>query len=649
MAVFEGDSVMGAITDQNGHYKLQVALGGVSVRVSFVRYNNAQVANVLVIAGKETELNFEMEEKVNQIAEVVVTDNRGKGEAKNEFATVSARSFDVEQTSRFSGDRDDPARMASNFAGVGAANDARNDIIIRGNSPLGLLWRFEGLDIPNPNHFGGFGSTGGPVSMLNNNTLAGGDFFTSAFPAEYGNAVSGVFDLNLRNGNADKYQFLAEIGFNGIEAAAEGPFDKKKSDASFLIDYRYSTLGFFKLIGVNFGTGSAVPQYQDLTFKINIPTKKAGVFRLFGFGGLDNISLLGSGDTSSGNLNSLYGSPDQDIFNKVQTGVVGFSHTYFFNSRSYYKLIVGASHQTQLANIDTLSYANPSETGETEKVKLRQNIYNLHILYNNKIDARNTVTTGVIVDVYDVNFTDSLIADSGFAPLKYGKGFSAMLQAYAMWQHKFTERLVLNVGFHAQYFTLSNSFAPEPRIGLKYQVAANQYISFGYGLHHELQPLPTYYNRDTAAGANFAETNLHMGFTRADGQGTFAHSDQAVLKDLQTLVLRGVIGGHERRAGDNFRDVRVIDLPASVIALTHDRVTDRVKQALLLTPRPAKKITRILFQEGWENGAGEKRGRNHIPVDRAGNAWHNLAHPARTLSIHSPPAAARLEKQLRQS
>ena len=241
VAVLGGDSIIGDITNKDGYFKLSVPLGRVSIRVSYVGYKNAELNEVMVVAGKENNLNIELEEKLTEIKEVVISGKKeeGQGEAQNEFATVSARSFDVEETSRFSGSRDDPARMASNFAGVGAANDARNDIIVRGNSPLGLLWRFEGMDIPNPNHFGGFGSTGGPVSMLNNNTLSRGDFFTSAFPAEYGDALSGVFDIGLRNGNKDKYEFMAELGFNGIEAGAEGPFSKNNSDASFLINYRY--------------------------------------------------------------------------------------------------------------------------------------------------------------------------------------------------------------------------------------------------------------------------------------------------------------------------------------------------------------------------------------------------------------------------
>jgi hypothetical protein len=517
VVVLDTGTVNGTVTDENGYFKLEVPLGRVSLRASYVGYNDQSVSNLQVISGKEINQIIELQEKVTDIKEVVVTANKEQqGQAKNEFAVISARSFDVELTSRFSGNRNDPARMASNFAGVSGANDARNDIIIRGNSPMGMLWRLEGIDIPSPNHFAGFGSTGGPVGMLNNNTLSRGDFITSAFPAEYGNALSGVFDLGLRNGNKDKYEFLAQIGFNGIEVGAEGPFAKKKSQASFLINYRYSTLALFKLLKANFGTGTAVPEYQDLTFKVDVPTKKAGVFRFWGLGGLSKIELLGHLVDLSKPQKDLYGNENIDLYNKVQTGMFGFSHTYFINPKTYYKLMLAATHQTQLADIDSIEPIYRQEIVRTNKVKLRQNKYTAHIMSNSKLDAKNTVTVGAIANVYDLKLIDSVLYGSVFLPVKSAKGYSALVEVYAMWKHKFTEQLSLNLGMHAQYFSLSGSFAPEPRASFKYQFRENQSISIGYGLHHQIQPLPTYYNYEVSLTSSGKPTNLNMDFTQSN-------------------------------------------------------------------------------------------------------------------------------------
>lgn len=529
VVVIDTGKINGTLTDQNGYFNLKVPLGRVSLRISYIGYNDEVMSNLLVIAGKEINLNVELQEKVSQISEVVVSAKKENGGVHNEFAVISARSFDVELTSRFSGNRNDPSRMASNFAGVSGANDARNDIIIRGNSPMGMLWRLEGIDIPSPNHFAGFGSTGGPVSMLNNNTLARGDFMTSAFPSEYGNALSGVFDLALRAGNKDKYEFMAQVGFNGVEVGAEGPFAKKKSQASFLFNYRYSTLGLFKLLKANFGTGTAVPQYQDMNFKIDIPTKKAGVFRFWGLGGLSSIELLGSTVDLNKPPRNLYGNENIDLYNKVRTGIAGFSHTYFINKSSYYKLMLGASHQIQLVDIDSINPDNREEIVRRQKVTMRQNKYTAHLMYNNKINSRNTVTAGIMSHVYDIRFIDSVRTGSEFSPLKHGTGYSVLIQAYTMWKHKFSERVSLNTGAHFQFFSISKSFAAEPRVSLKYQFTERQSVSLGYGLHHQVQPLPSYYNYVLSPTSDGKPTNLNMGFTRS--QHVVLGYDLTFLKD----------------------------------------------------------------------------------------------------------------------
>ena len=214
VVVMGSDPVIGTTTDFDGKFRLEnVPVGRVSVQVTFVGYNPATLKNLNLTSSKELVLKVELEEMVITTGEVVISATRDKTKVMNDMTTVSARTFSVEESQRFAGGRNDVSRMASNFAGVRSSNDAVNDIVIRGNSPLGLLWRMEGVDIPNPNHFGDGGSTGGPVSMLNNNVLENSDFLTGAFPAEYGNAISGVFDLRMRNGNDEKHEFFRASGF----------------------------------------------------------------------------------------------------------------------------------------------------------------------------------------------------------------------------------------------------------------------------------------------------------------------------------------------------------------------------------------------------------------------------------------------------
>ncbi|MCB0789175.1 MAG: TonB-dependent receptor, partial [Flavobacteriales bacterium] len=189
------DPFLGTTTDLDGLFRLEgVPVGRQQFAVSFIGYEPLTIPNVLVTAGKEVVLDIALESSVEQLKEFEVTNTTSKDRPNNELAKVSARTFSLEEVTRYSGGRNDVARLATNFAGVSGANDSRNDIVVRGNSPTGLLWRVEGLPIGTTNHFSTLGTTGGPVSALNTNLLRSSDFLTGAFPAEYGNANAAVFD-----------------------------------------------------------------------------------------------------------------------------------------------------------------------------------------------------------------------------------------------------------------------------------------------------------------------------------------------------------------------------------------------------------------------------------------------------------------------
>jgi hypothetical protein len=254
--------VLGTTTDANGYFKFEnVKVGRYDLKVTYVGYDNVFIAQLLVGSGKEIVLNIEMQESIEslQTVEIKASESR-KGEILNEMAAVSSRSFSVDETSRYAASNSDPARMAQSFAGVAAASDYSNGIVIRGNSPRGLLWRMNGIEIPNPNHFsGGMGSTGGGISMLSTNMMSNSDFMTGAFPAEYGNALSGIFDIRLRKGNDERREYAFQLGVLGMQAALEGPFSKKNK-ASYLINYRYSTLVLLNAVGFNLGDDVVVPR-----------------------------------------------------------------------------------------------------------------------------------------------------------------------------------------------------------------------------------------------------------------------------------------------------------------------------------------------------------------------------------------------------
>jgi hypothetical protein len=513
IVVINSTPVLGATSDANGYFRLEnVPVGRQSVQVIYLGYTTATLNNLLLNSGKELELNVQMEESITETGVVEITSEDKKTESVNKMSTVSTRSFSIEEAMRYSGTLQDVSRMAQNYAGVSNSSDDRNDIIIRGNSPTGVLWRLEGIDIPSPNHFSTLGTTGGPISLLNVNNLAKSDFSTSAFASEYGNALGGVFDLKMRSGNKDKREFTGQIGFNGFELGAEGPF-KKGSQASYMINYRYSVLGVLSALGVNFGTGSAIPQYSDLTFKVDLPTSKAGRFTVFGIGGNSIIDF--KADTSSSNQENLYSTNTENSQFKSQTRILGLSHTYFFNEKTFGKLVVAASSSGTKGYTDSLSVTNQS-ANRIFGVFQDQDRYSAHYTINSKINAKNTVKSGVIYDYFQFDIEDSVLVNNNyFFKTRDVDDGAALMRIYTQWQCRPNEKLTLNTGIHAQLLALNNSYSIEPRVGLRYQFKQNQSLSLGAGMHSQLQPVTMYFTEQDAGNGQILKGNRDLGFNKA--------------------------------------------------------------------------------------------------------------------------------------
>jgi hypothetical protein len=522
--VVNSNPLLGTSTNEQGEFKItNVPIGRLQIKIQVISYKEKYIT-INLNAGKESITNIELEESVIQGQEIVVIAEQDKTKTNNKMSTVSSRLFSAEEAARYAGSRNDPARMAANFAGVSGANDSRNDIIIRGNSPIGILWRLNGLDIPNPNHFGNAGSTGGPISILNNNTLDNSDFMSGAFAADYGNATSGVFDLKMRKGNDEKHEFLVQMGFNGFELGAEGPFNKKKN-SSFLVNYRYSTLAVFKALNIDFGTGDAVPQYQDITFKTDFATEKFGKFSFWGIGGLSYVALLES-DKKSGQ--DIYGYSARDTYFRSNVGASGISHTYLFKNNAYIKTNIGVSGQYNniiADRIDT-SFKTPKNLKPEYRQTTKNIRYSVNTTYNKKFNSRDFVNTGIYAELYNTLFVDSndnFFGTNTFVTLRNYKGTTALIRGFAQWQHKFSDNLLFNAGISNQFFLLNNSNAIEPRIGLKYSINSKQSLSLGGGMHSQLQPIYVYFASDTINGKT-VETNRGLDFTRA-AHGVIAYDN----------------------------------------------------------------------------------------------------------------------------
>lgn len=515
--VLGSDPVIGSVTDINGYFRIEnVPSGRVSIEVRQLGYETKVLSDLQLSPAKELVLQVELIESMNTLQEVEVTAAKSAIETNNELVSVSGRTFSIEETQRFAGARQDVSRMATNFAGVRGANDAVNDIVIRGNSPYGLIWRLEGIDIPNPNHFGNFGATGGPVSMLNNNVLSNSDFLTAAFPAEYGNGISGVFDLRMRNGNDETYEFLGQVGFNGFEFGAEGPINKDKR-SSYMVAYRYSVLGFMKALGIDFGTGSAIPEYQDLSFKLNFPATSMGSFSVFGVGGISSINFLPSEEEpEDGNL---YTGDEQDVYNRVNMGIIGVGHRIPLSDKTLLRSTVAFSLSENRNIVDSLDLQrNPHPNYRNDFINRKTTIASNAFW---KIDARNSLKTGVFLNFMNysledsVNVFDSDISNFNWLPLTDEQGNTGLHQVYSQWRGQFGTRWTLNAGLHLQYFTLNSKSSLEPRAGVNYALSENQSLSAGYGLHGQLAPITTYFTLEENANGDLVKVNEDLGFTKS--------------------------------------------------------------------------------------------------------------------------------------
>ncbi len=483
-------------SDSNGDFVIKnVPVGRNNFWFTFMGYESIYMKSITVNSGKELFLNVEMTENTTLLEEVTVRGYK-KGEVINKMASISARSFSVEETERYAGSWSDPGRMATNFAGVlTSSNDTRNDIIIRGNSPTGLLWKLEGIDIPNPNHFAVQGTSGGPVSMLNSNLLTRSDFLSGAFPAQYGNALAGVFDLNMRNGNSNKHEFVLQVGLNGYEAGVEGPFSKKHK-ASYMINGRYSFLDLLQHMGFNI-VGGAIPTYADLNFKFYVPTRKMGIFTVFGLGGVDHVTA--GADKSTDQFNPI---KNTDLKNNTVIGVVGISNKIIIGDKANLVTAISYSGQSSHIILDSILQDNSKKLYYSSNFFEQQVSVSLH--YTKKINSKNTFSTGITYKDKWIKQKDSVYYYGGYLHLMdLNNDHLRLIQSFIEWKHRFNEKTDIYLGFHSQYLLLNQTKTLEPRVGFSWNFTNNQSIRFGYGIHSQTQTLPVYFmetpNQDRTA------------------------------------------------------------------------------------------------------------------------------------------------------
>jgi hypothetical protein len=524
----DGQKYMAAATADGSFSILKVPVGKHQLVASAAFYDS-RTLTIEVTSGREMIVQIPLQEKISEQNAVRVV-GRKQGEVLNEMAVLSAQQFSVEETNRYPGSRMDPARMASNFAGVNGADDSRNDIVVRGNSPLGVIYRVEGIDIPNPNHFAISGTSGGPVSLLNNKILGNSDFFMSAFPAEYGNSLSGVFDLKLRNGNNNQHEFTGQFGLLGTEFLAEGPLGKD-SKSSYLVMGRYSTLTIFQKLNINLGT-DAIPKYYDGAFKFNWILKNGGQLALFGMGGSSDIAIKISDFTEY--TEDLYGEGDRDQYFGTSMVTSGLNYKKSINEKTFISSTLAFSQENQTTRHEYLKgrKMNPADSTISYDEKYYMMGYGFQVqkisgytAVNHKFNKQHLIKAGLSFDLISMDFQDSCLYNLDSAALGFEtrwnyQGMAAIIQPFVQWKWRVSDNMDVTAGIHAQYFTLTNSISPfEPRLGWKYKMDNGQAVFAGGGLHSMIQPYYTYAYKVLPGQAIGPNSNMNMDFSRSAHSG----------------------------------------------------------------------------------------------------------------------------------
>jgi hypothetical protein len=505
---------VGTVSDSTGHFRLEkLPVGRYDVRASFLGYEPTTFREIVVSSARETFLEIPLEESVRELEEVTVHPKINKEATLNTMAIAGGRMLSVEESSRYAGGYDDPARLVSAFAGVDGSVSS-NGISIRGNSPQFLSWRLEGVEVPNPTHFQDItGVGGGILTALSSQVLGNSDFFTGAFPAEYGNALSGVFDMQLRSGNNQKYEHTVQIGTTGIEFASEGPF-RKGEQASYLFNYRYSTMGLLNSFAPDLLGNAGDMNYQDLSFKMNFPTQKAGTFSVWGVALIDHYPIREPQDSA------LWDVPDYRVDGEFRQAMAvgGVGHRIFVGNNAYFKTSLTASYTKNSINQEiTHVYNNSGEKAPVPVGDIKNGNLNLMLntYFNRKFSAQHTNRTGFSMTemFYDLDYS---VEPSGVIPPqpmeRYAKsdGHAMQLTAYSVSTFRLNEKLTANAGLHGNYFRVNNQWLIEPRLALKWQPIAHHTFGLSYGLHSRHEKLDYYFVTTPETGDKLVNKNLHL-------------------------------------------------------------------------------------------------------------------------------------------
>lgn len=523
------EPLLGTITDTEGRFKItKVPVGHIALQLLYVSYENVILPDIEVNSGKEVVLDLNMREIAVDLEEVLIRSNTEKGAASNDMALVSARSISLNETERYTGSFNDPSRIMSNYAGVASTPDGSSDIIVRGNSPKYQQWRLEGIEIPTPYHFNDQNTIGNSgLTALNNNLLASSNFYTGAFSAEYGNVLSSVFDLRLRPGNNEKFESTFGFGLLGADVTVEGPFSKDYS-GSYLFNYRYSTTAMISDLGlVDIG---GEPKFQDMAFKILLPSKKLGTFSLFGLGGFSQFSLteVTPTDYQTPTNTTLPDGISEDFNKKAYLLNLGLNHSLPLGANSFLETSLaysGNGVDDQVFEINRQEIMDQDgniiqdsliEPNLNFKNQLSTHSYLGSVSFHSKLNARHKIQLGTRYSLTQYDYQQKQINQSGelFPVMDFNKPVG-ILRNFASWKYRVNNRLTMVAGLHHLQVGLNQKQSLEPRFSISQQISPSASIYGGYGKHSTMERIHHYFAQTEKTNGSVFQPNRDLDLLKA--------------------------------------------------------------------------------------------------------------------------------------
>ena len=496
--------------DSAGRYTLQIPPGRRLIQAEALGYIPQEIP-LLVSVGREQEVDFKLQPSAYALGGLEVVSNYDKTKALQPLAYSGARSFSTEEAERYAGSLQDPARMVRNFAGVMPINDTRNEIVVRGNTPLGVQYRLDGIEVPNPNHFNaGSGMTAGQVTILNMNMITNSDFFSGGWQAPYGNALSGIFDLHLRKGNSHSHQMIFQMGYNGLELTAEGPMSRS-GKSTYLTSYRYSIPDVMSKLGAK----GVLPFYHDLSAKLD--------FDLGEKHSLSLVTILGSSsiDFDTAETGGAFGEQERNkdvgLTFKVDLhsslALAGLVHRFRINDATRLKSTLSWNYSKVSLSTDTadLKRGTPYVTLFKDNTKDHKLTFTSEM--EHQLQGYHKLFAGVILDQYFIRSYNE-VGDYAY-PLNDMNEQMQLLRGYAQYKHHFNAHTDGTIGLHAMWLPLNHSVSIEPRAGLRVRLHPQHTLGVSGGLYSQMPPRTLFFVRQKVSDEKFINSNSKLSFAKS--------------------------------------------------------------------------------------------------------------------------------------